>query len=357
MGEVIGRLERLHLDACHRSKPDPVSLAERLFMRELEGDWDVFDRAVVRYAEVLGVDGLARYRVLARERWATVPALAPGDARLWHDDDGGRFRITRIMESLAELSGCLAEQIAVRERDLSIGYRFLQIAELSRSRGDDDGALVWAERGMAAFPNDPDPRLRAFLVGEFRRRGRIADALAESQAAFDARPALETYRELATDAQALALWPQLREAALALMRDPQPDPSGVAPHSSLRGRGWSELVRVLLWEGHVDAAWQAAGEGGCTSDLWLQLAERRRAEHPEDALSVYRRHVEDVIAGRDKRAYGEAVGVIDDTMKPLFDECGRPQEFLAYIDELRTTHKAKRNLMKLLDRLETADSA
>jgi len=34
----------------------------------------------------------------------------------------------------------------------------------------------------------------------------------------------------------------------------------------------------LLREGHVDAAWQAANEGGCTNDLWLTLAERRRGE-------------------------------------------------------------------------------
>lgn len=355
MREVIERLERLHLDACRRSKPNPVSLAERLFTRELEGKWDVFDRAVVRYAAVLGVDGLARYRVLAQERWTAVPALGPGDAQLWHD--GGRFRITRIMESLAEVSGALAEQIAVRERDLSIGYRFLQIAELCRSRGDDDAALSWAEQGMAAFPNDPDPRVRAFLVDEFRRRGRGADALDQSQAAFKARPTLETYRELARDAQALAQWPERREAALELMRGPEPDPRGVALHSALRGRGWSELVRVLLWEGDTDAAWQAAGEGGCTPDLWLQLADRRRADHPEDTLSVYSRHVENVIAGKNKRAYQEALRLIDDMMRALFDECGRPHEFVTYVEELHATHKAKRNLMKLLGQLETADSA
>jgi hypothetical protein len=32
-------------------------------------------------------------------------------------------------------------------------------------------------------------------------------------------------------------------------------------------------------------------------DLWLKLADLRRGEYPEDALGVYRRHVEDVIAG------------------------------------------------------------
>jgi hypothetical protein len=60
---------------------------------------------------------------LAEEAWAKVPKLAPG------------------------------------ERDLSIGYRFLQIAELCREHGEDDAALEWAEPGMAAFAEDADPRL------------------------------------------------------------------------------------------------------------------------------------------------------------------------------------------------------
>jgi len=105
-------------------------------------------------------------------------------------------------------------------------------------------------------------------------------------------------------------------------------------HPSLRSRGCSELVRVLLWEGDPDAAWEAAEEGGCSRDLWLKLADLRRAEHPEDTLGVYRRHVESVIAGRDKRAYAEAVRLIDKTMRALNAECGRPEEFDVYVEEV-----------------------
>jgi uncharacterized Zn finger protein len=356
MRDVIERLEALHLYACQRAAPDPVALAERLFTRELEGEWDVFHQAVARYAGVLGHAGLARYRDLAGERWASVPKLLPGDASRGHYDSG-RFRITYIMEALAELSGSLADQIAVRERDLSIGYRFLQIGELCRSNGDDDAALEWAERGMAAFADDPDARLRAFLITEYRRRGRTAEALDHSLAAFHARPTLDTYRELATDARALGQWEGRHEAALALLRQPEPDSPAIPRHSSLHERGCSELVRVYLWEGDPDTAWQAAQEGGCTRDLWLELADLRRTDHPEDALDVYRQHVEDVIAHKDKRAYQEAVRLIDDTMRPLFDECGRSDDFAAYVDEVRTTHKAKRNLMKLMGALETANTA
>jgi len=67
--DVVERLEDLHHRACVAVRPDPVALAERLFALELEGgDLDVFDRAAVRYADVLGRAGLDRYRELAEER-------------------------------------------------------------------------------------------------------------------------------------------------------------------------------------------------------------------------------------------------------------------------------------------------
>jgi len=140
MGDVIARLEELHLDACGRARPDPVAPAECLFAWEFDGAWDVFDQAASRYAEVLGDAGLARYREFAAGAWAEVPKLDPGeDSRGRY---GSRFRITRIMQSLAQCSGSLADQIAVAERDLSIGYRLLQIAELCREHGEDDAALA-----------------------------------------------------------------------------------------------------------------------------------------------------------------------------------------------------------------------
>lgn len=355
MGDAIARIEELHLDACIQVGLDPTALAERLFAWELDGPWDVFDQAVIRYAEVLGDAGLARYRELAEEAWVEVPKLDPGEDT--SERYGSRFRITRIMQALAQHSGNLADLIAVQERDLSIGYRFLQIAELCREHGEDDAALGWAERGVAAFAEDPDPRLRAFLVEEYRRRGRSAEALEHSVQAFNARPTLESYRELATDAKALGEWEERRRWALSLLGRPKPDPAGATRHPSLRGRGCSELVRVLIWEDDADAAWRAANEGGCTRDLWLKLADLRRAEYPEDAIDVYRRHVEDVIAGKDKRAYAEAVRLIDETMRALYAESGRPEDFDAYVEEVRAGHKAKRNLMKLMAELEPARAA
>ncbi|MFN2627154.1 MAG: DUF6880 family protein [Gaiellaceae bacterium] len=354
LGEVAAQLETLHLDACRRAAPDPRALARRLFAREIDSEWDIFGRAVVRYSDVLGDPGIAEYQALAEEMWTEVPQLRPGDDD--HDRYGSRLRITRVMECLAEVSGSLAEQVAVRERDLAIGYRFLQIAELCRAHDDHDAALTWAERGMSAFSERPDPRLRAFIVDEYRRRGRSREALEQSLAAFDERPTLETYREVATDARPLGEWPQRREAALKQLRAPKPPAARPGHHRSPLDRGHSELVRALLWEDDPDAAWSAALNGGCTDSLWLELADRRRPEHPRDTLGVYRDHVERIIGRKDKHAYEEAVRLIDQTIRGLFAETGLATDFPAYVAHVRATHKPKRNLMKLLDRVDTSDA-
>jgi uncharacterized Zn finger protein len=351
LGDLAARLQELHLEACRRGAPHPVELAERLFARELEGGWDIFDRAALTYADILGEAGLAHYRELAHARWATVPELAPGEGS--HERYGSRFRITRIMESLAEQSGDLSDQIAVRERDLGSPYSFLQIAELCHSHNEHDMALEWAKRGMTEFPDSPDQRLRDFLVEEYRRRGCTEKAIEHTWAAYNSRPALETYQELAIDAKALGEWDERRAAALTLLPAPQADSDAGTRHRSLRsGSDVTELVRVLLWEDDPDAAWQAATQGDCTHNLWLQLADQRRAEHPEDTLTVYRRHVEQTIAGKDKRSYAEAVRLIGETIRPLFTECGKPEGYEGYVEEIRSSHRPKRNLMKLMDQLQ-----
>lgn len=348
MHEVVERLEGLHHQACVAARPDPGALAERLLAWELAGgDLDVFDRAAFRYAEVLGEPGLQRYRELAEERWAAVPELHPGDTDL--DKYGERFRITRVMEALADLSGEFEQQIAVRFRDLSNGYDFLRIAELCLEHGERTLALDWAERGLAAFPERADPRLRAFVANRHRDEGRWAEALALSWLEFVDRPSLEAYKRLKDDAEQLGEWDARRIAALDLLRERTTSQSRSHDRWAPR-RDHSELVRIFLWEGDDDAAWEEASTGGCSNALWLELAARRRRTHPHDTLGVYERQVELAIAGRDKRAYDEAVALMDH-VRSVLDQLGDAEAFPRYVARVRDQHNRKRNLVKLLDQL------
>src|SRR5712692_2524526 len=98
MGRTLEQLQEIHRAACNKAKPDPGTLAKRLFEWELRTEWDTFFDAEAKYARVLGKEGLAVYRKLAEAEWARVRALEPGQKD--PETYGKRFRITHIMETL-----------------------------------------------------------------------------------------------------------------------------------------------------------------------------------------------------------------------------------------------------------------
>lgn len=350
-GELVGILERLqalHHRACRKARPDPEMLARRLFEWELGTEWDVFHGAARTYADVFGKKGLAVYRELAEAQWRDVPVLGPG-----HDDRdryGKRFRITQIMETLARQSGDVEALVAVKRRDLSSAWSYLQIARIYQEAGRHDAALEWAERGLEAFPVRTDPRLREFLAEAYHRRKRHDEAMALIWAGFVERPCLQTYEGLLTHADRCRQRPSWRERALGHLRQ------AIAKASKARPvKAWSPprvdhslLVQIFLWENDVEAAWAEANTGGCSEDLWLELAARREKTHPQDALPIYRRRIAPTLDRTSNEAYREAVGLLR-KVRGLMVQIGRGAEFARYLDEIRVEHKRKRNFIKLLD--------
>jgi tetratricopeptide (TPR) repeat protein len=348
LGDLLERLGELHHDACLQARPDPRKLAKRLFELELGTEYDTFRGAAATYADVLGVEGLAAYRGLAAARWARVPPLGPDDASSLRYQSG-RFRITYLMETLAELSGDVDERVGVWRRDLSSAYQYLRIAEAYRAAGHHDQALEWAQQGVAAFPKGTDWRLREFLADEYHRRGRQDEAMACAWEAYVEDPSLETYQRLRVHAERAGAGPRWRERALAHLRALIAK-AGRSGRQTWPGRflDRSELVRVFLWEGDTEAAWREATEGGCSRDLWLALAASRERDYPEDALPVYRDQVDRTLQSTGNAAYEAAVDLLR-KIRDLMARLGRQADFADYLASLRTAHKRKRNLIKLLD--------
>jgi uncharacterized Zn finger protein len=113
----------------------------------------------------------------------------------------------------------------------------------------------------------------------------------------------------------------------------------------------SELVEILLWEGTVEDAWREANSGGCSERLWLELAVRREADHPEDSLTIYQERIEPLVNRTNNKAYGRAYDLIL-KVRTLMCRLGRQAEFHEYVELLRLEYKRKRNFMKLLDKIE-----
>jgi uncharacterized Zn finger protein len=110
-------------------------------------------------------------------------------------------------------------------------------------------------------------------------------------------------------------------------------------------------VEIFLWEKDAESAWQEAQVGGCSNTLWMTLARHREKDHPADALAIYRKQIDPLVSQTNNDAYREAAGLIR-TIRQLMIRLDQKDQFTAYLNEVRTTHKRKRNFMAMLDRLD-----
>jgi uncharacterized Zn finger protein len=403
MGEIVASVEELHLEACKLAHEESAVLARRLFERELTSGWDIFSGAAETYAEVLGSRGLEQYRLLAEAEWSQVPALEPGFSRkraidgMLNEKEAQaslkRFRITSIMESLARQAGDYEALVAIKRRDLSHPYAYLEIATIYREAVQHDKALEWAEQGVRAFSHS-DSRLTDFLADEYHRLGRHAEAMEPIWAAFIEVPRLDTYKKLHAHAllmsdnlqivvtgkkssferndstnvtrvssrrQAIvrraepenAEWLAWRAKALTHLRTVIVSEKLAAKPAQAYG-SWrrevdhSELVEIFLWEKDYEEAWQEAAAGGCADYLLLRLADATAKEHPERSLPVYKELIAPTLSQTNNAAYDEAIKLLH-KVRQVMSDLNRQSEFDDYLIALRVEYKRKRNFIKLLD--------
>ena len=345
VGGIGARLGELHYKACVMANPDPAGLAERLFRLEKILPFGLCSFDANTYRKPLGKTGLRRYRELAEAEWHTLKPLGKQDRF-----DPQRWRITRIMEQLAEASGDIEELVKIKSHDLSSGYQYLSIAEIWAKAKQPEKALEWAERGLKAFPDHPDNRLRDFLVSIYLKRKRNDEALQLTWVQFDEHPYLETYKKLHHVATKLGLWAAQRERALAKLA------ADIALKASATSK-WrptpapldhSRRVEIALWENDLEAAWMAAHQGTCDRSLLVALAGKLEASRPKDAISLYQRVVPPIIEQTNNPAYEEAARLIRKVGK-LMQAQHQGSRFRDYLTELRAQFKPKRNFIRLLD--------
>ena len=332
-GHCSGLLERagdIHLDACRAAKPNPVELARDLFPRELDGDYDTFYRAVVRYAEVLGKAGLAEYRRLAAEAWAKLPP--PTRKR---EDGEAPFRLVGILDFFAERDGDVEARIALRARDLSSPWAYLQLAEFCLAQGRKEEALRRAEEGLWIFEDGrPDERLVLFVVGLLVKAGRKEEAAVHLWKVFEKAPSLELYRRLRKLAGKEA-----RKRALAWL-----DARLAEDKTFQRDRSAAILIEILTEEKKFDAAWTAVRKHRHMGQyLEGALAKASEKTHPQEALAVYAAQVEFHVGVGGNPSY-ETARRLTVRMAGLRDA----ESKTAYVRALKERHRLKRNFMKLL---------
>lgn len=347
----IRELADLHLDACRRTRPDPVKLAERLFRLQADGRWDTFYDVLPNYAEPLGSEGVERYRALVEQGWAALPPLPAGrdDRRAY---DSARLNLEHAMESLAKHDGDVDALIRIWSKDLSASYRFAQIAELCAEHRRFDEGLAWAERGMREAKDPHNDRLVGFCIGEYLRRRDFdrADALAWQR--FERNSTANEFAALMKVAAKTARRDAVRERAIAHMRvlaqQSETSKASAKTHWRWQPSPRTELVRLLLADKDDDAAWDAFCGGPVETAVWPAMAAKRAKTHPDDAIALYHRLLPVAVEqGAGNARYDDAFDVVR-KISALRAARRQQTEFDVELEAIRKTYRAKRNFIKLL---------
>jgi hypothetical protein len=329
-GGLLHRAREIHLAAARPARPEPVQFARNLFARELESDFDTFDGAAVLYADVLGEAGLAEYRRLAVKAWEKIPQRS-GGARDDLEFSSGDYRLKHMLDVFAERDGDVDARIALRARDLSSPWRYLELAEFCLAQGRKDEALRRAEEGMWIFEDRPDERLVLFATGLLSKVGRKTEAEEHLWRFFEKEPSQELYARL----RKLGGGDAARERAVRFLE------TRLATIQPARRDGTAELlVRVLISEKNFAAAWTAARGYKVEIHVKEDLARASEAAHPREALEVYAERVEQFVRNS---GYAEAAKLI-----ARMARLRNAAEQSAYVAELKSRFVRKRNFMKLL---------
>jgi uncharacterized Zn finger protein len=328
-GDLLERARDMHMRAARGARPDPVALARDLFERETGVGYGRFDGAAWLYADVLGEAGLAEYRRLAAEAWEKLPPLGGGQKT-----DGDYNRLSGILDRFAERAGDVETRIALRAKDLSSPWKYLELAEFCLKAKGANEALRWAEEGLWTFEDGPtDARLVLFAADLLMKADRRGEAEAVLKRAFERAPDFNVYLRWRKAGGEAA-----REQALALVERRAAAATGLSfGHPTDLG------VKILMHEKRFNMAWAMTRKHRISGAVKESLARESEADHPREALDVYAKRVGRLANGGGNRAYEEAAGFV-----ARMGRLRAPAEQTAYVATLKERFARKRNFVKLL---------
>jgi uncharacterized Zn finger protein len=310
----------------------------------VDSDWDFFHGASETYADVLGDAGLAEYRRLANEAWRTIKPLRAGGRQVHDEQFSARYRLAAVLECFAARDADVDARIAIRAKDLSTAYAYLEIAQLCLDHGREADGLRWAEDGLWQFEDRLDQRLVFFAADLYRRIGREKDADELLWRTFEQFPSIELYRGLrGASGPGKPAVDAARDRLIALLRAKLGNPDGEARWSSPR----ELLLQILVSEKRLAEAWEVVRGHGCSEQQLMDLAKASEHSHPEAALSAYAQCVERLVRLGGKPNYEQASKTIA-RMQSIRKGLGASADHAVFLADFMNRHKAKRNMMKLL---------
>jgi SWIM zinc finger len=260
------------------------------------------------------------------------------------DDDS----YVRLCRQTGQLPRAVARLLERRRVDAAVAEvadapdeELLPLADLLREGGYTDRAEHIVRKRER---RGRDARMVLWLRDRAREAGDLDEALALTEKLFWRAPSAELYAELRALAQPLGTWEKLR--------------TGVLAH--LTSDGHHALVTALhVDEGQVDEAlaalarvkapsvigggweWGSGAYDGFT--LRVRVARAAEATRPAEAIGLYLKEVDALIATQGRERYATAAGYLA-RVRDLYARQGQQAEWQRLIASLREQHKRLRAL-------------
>ncbi len=341
---IFNEIRQIHTSACLGGAFPPKKLAQRLVKLELAAELDTFHRSAISHAEALGSDGLAEYGRLVEAAYAKVP---PETAR-W----GEGFRVNQARIAHAIATNDPDQLISVMGDDLTSPHDYVEVVDAMDRAGRIDEALSWADKGLDKTSEriHQQPALMAARARILRTLGQHDKIDQMYWALFKSRPDASTFATLMAnaadpdDAKARAV-----DHVLDQLSDRTEPEIGRTGMSALLGDiGWSDgAVGILLDAGEDELAWDTAIHHFASNAEWDRLAELRKESSPLDTITIWEQQAERYIQQKKKADYRRAAKILA-RIEKLASSCDRPDLYVEALLGVRSRHKNKPSLMKIL---------
>ncbi|NLD78354.1 MAG: hypothetical protein GX643_17000 [Acidimicrobiales bacterium] len=335
IGDLCRDVLDLHRRSCDAGVADPQKLAKWMVKFAFD-DQDFFEIDPVAYADALGVQGLVVYRREVAKRSEPVDAPEHRSETL-HDFYGGfpSFAAKYAAERLAIIDRDVDRLVELLGGDLSSPHQFQRVAEAMVELGDADDALRWARRGIDETSGWQVAKLYDLASELLTEADDLGEVVGFRRHHHERMPSASTYAKLQTAAGAVDAWGVEVERARAVLAER--DPVG--------------YIDALLADGEADEAWAVAATGDreVQASQWLRLAEAREPTAPGDAMAVYLRLADDVLARADKRAYRDAIRHLRAARRAA-TAADRTDEFREHLGGIRERNRRRPSFMAMLDK-------
>jgi uncharacterized Zn finger protein len=297
-------------------------------------------------------------------------------------EDYKRQQIVDWVIMALELSGREQEIVPLLKREAPLTQCYCLLFERLLEAGMRVEAKATAVEGFQ-LTIDKAPGISWQLEDKLRRMAeedkQLSIVAAYRALEFFNRPSLESYKNLEKAAEAVGEWTTVKEAAMTFLQTgarpdveaktgkgkavgsdinlwPLPSPEiSIEYNRASRLQQFpdvSSLIEISIYEKdtHEVLRWYeiAKKTSFLATSFDTQVAEAVKNSHPDESLKIWWKLAENQINLVKTSAY-EVAAMYLRQMRDLYQKTGRVDEWTTLIAGIRAKHKAKRNLMQILD--------